>query len=135
MDAPPVFVTNFPSNISLSPSTSFGASSYHNLISAWTTNLTLVKNAVWTVTSLHLSNNTSTVKYFKFFNKTSAPVLWTDTPIQVYMIPANSTRELTFWAYGLRFTAGISYAITWGIANADATAIWANEVAVSIAFT
>jgi len=132
-DAVPVNILN--SARSLTPSASYWYWTYHNLISAWSTNATSVKTSAWNIWSIVLSNNSASIRYFKLYNKASAPAVWTDTPIQVYMIKAWETVVINpGWAYWLRATTWIAYAITWWIANNDTTAIWANEVAVALSY-
>ena len=120
----------------LAPSASYWHWTYHNLISAWSTNATSVKASAWNIWSVVVSNNSASIRYFKLYNKASAPTVWTDTPIQVYMVKWWETIVVEpGWAYWLRCTTWIAYAITWWIANTDTTAILANEVAVAIAYT
>lgn len=120
----------------LAPSATYWHATYHNLISAWSTNATSVKATAWNIWSIVLSNNSASIRYFKLYNKASAPTVWTDIPIQVYMIKWWETIDIIpGWAYWLRCTTWIAYALTWWIANNDTTAILANEVAVAIAYT
>jgi len=119
----------------LTPSASYGASTLHHLVSAATTNATSVKTSAANINDITLSNNSSTPRYFKLYNKASAPTVGTDTPVRVVMIPPNSTISLGLGTYGVRFTTGLAYAITGAITNTDTTAIGANEVVVGISYT
>jgi len=121
-------------NVVPTPSTSQGASTTNHLISAATTNATSVKTAAGVINDITLSNNAASPRYFKLYNKASAPTVGTDTPVRTVMIPANTTLELAFAPFGFRFSTGIAYAITAGIAVADTTAIGANEVAVGMSY-
>lgn len=133
-DAIPVNATMLGST-SLQPSASYWYSLYHHKVSDWTTNATSVKTSSWNIWSIVVSNNGASLAYFKLYNKASAPTVWTDIPIQVYMIKGWETISINpGWAYWLRCTTWIAYAITWWIANNDMTAILANEVAVSISY-
>ena len=139
-NALPVTLTNPPTNPTatpaLQPITTAWHWTYHNLISAWSTNATSVKASAWNIWSIVLSNNSASIRYFKLYNKASAPTVWTDIPIQVYMIKGWETIDIIpGWAYWLRCTTWIAYALTWWIANNDTTAILANEVAVAISYT
>lgn len=136
-DSIPVFLMNPPSSQpSLAPSATYWHATYHSLISAGTTNATSVKATAGNIWSVTLTNNSANYRYFKIYNKASAPTVWTDVPIQVVWIPPNTTSIYTiWWAYWLRCTTWIAYAITWGIANNDTTIVWANEIAVSINYT
>ena len=120
----------------LTPSATYWHWTYHHLVSAASTNATSVKASAWNIWSVVLSNNSASIRYFKLYNKASAPTVWTDIPIQVYMIKGWETISINpGWAYWIRCTTWIAYAVTWWIANADTTAILANEVAVAIVYT
>jgi hypothetical protein len=120
---------------SLSPSASLGTATFHRLLSAATTNLTSVKTSAGTINSLNISNtNASATYFFKLYNKASAPVPGTDTPIHTIALPPG-TRSIDTGAYGVRLATGIAYAITGAVADADTTAIPANEVLVNMSYT
>jgi hypothetical protein len=116
-------------------STSFGASTHFHLISAATTNATLVKSSVGVISTIEASNNGASPRYLKLYNMTTAPTVGTSTPVKTIMIPAGGTVTVPAGPAGMRFWSGISIAITGGIAVADTTAINANEVAVNISYT
>jgi hypothetical protein len=111
-----------------------GASTFHHLISAATTNLTSVKATNAQLARITVSNNGAAVAYFKMYNKASAPVLASDTPVATILVPVNGTVVIddTGW---VRHATGLAYAITGGMAVTDATAVAAGQVAVSIAYT
>lgn len=67
------------------------------------------------------------------YNKASAPIS-ADTPVRVVAVQPNTTISVDTGPYGLRHSTGISYQITGGIANNDATAIGAGEVIVAISY-
>lgn len=116
--------------------TNSGAGTFHNAISAASTNATSVKNGTAALGGGHLTNNTAAWKYFKLYNKSSAPTVGTDTPVATIGIPPNSSIAIGLpMAVGTKFSSGIAYAITGAIANADTTAIGANEVAVCLNYT
>ena len=120
---------------SLAPSASLGAGTFHRLLSAATTNLTSVKTSAGTINSLTVSNTNASATYFlKIYNKASAPVPGTDTPIHTISIPPG-TRSIDTGAYGIRLATGIAYALTGAVADADTTAIPANEVLVNMSLT
>jgi hypothetical protein len=108
----------------------------HKLISAASTNLTSVKTTAGRVSGGILTNASASWRYVKFFNKNSAPVIPTDVPILTIGIPPNGQLNLgsVFDQYGLFFAAGIAYAITGAPADADTTAVGANEVVVALLF-
>jgi len=102
---------------------------------AATTNATSVKASAGTINTLIICNNATSKRYFKLYNKASAPTVGTDTPIITYMVPPGETHELPTGAYGLRLTTGIAYAVTTGIAVSDATAVALNDLSVHIGYT
>lgn len=119
--------------VTLTPQTSSGAATtHHHAISAASTNATSVKGSSGTITDITLSNNGVGVAYFKLYNKTSAPVVGTDTPIMTILIPINGTVVVPF-PMGKRI-GGIAYAITGGMAVSDTTAILASQVSVAISY-
>ena len=118
-----------------SVNTGFG--SYHSLISSASTNATLVKGGAAAVGTLVLANNSASLKWFRVFNLVSAPTVGVSTPILNFPIQANSTLNLSTSFVGIRFSAGISYAITGGNSTAavtDSTAVAAGDVTVNLTF-
>jgi hypothetical protein len=69
-----------------------------------------------------MENSGDGVRYVKFYNKASAPVVGTDVPLITIGIPAVSSSSFTLPALvGIDFSIGISFAITLGAADGDAT--------------
>lgn len=113
--------------------TTNGIITFHHLISAASTNATSVKASAGTIANIELTNNSASMKFFKLYNKASAPTVGTDTPILTLGIPANGVRSFVppvEW----RLATGIAYAITGAPAVADVTAVALNDVAVSIGY-
>ena len=124
------------SGLRLAPNASDGHSTWHHLISAATTNATSVKASAGQVGHMMLSNNHATnLAYFKLYNKASAPTVGTDIPVATIVIPAARSVIIPFSSVGARFSTGIAYAITGGMAVADTTAVAAAQVGVSINYT
>lgn len=107
--------------------TSGGMPSQHHLISAASTNATLVKSSAGTIGSVTGSNTNAAVRYLKVYNKATAPTVGTDTPIRTIMLPPNGTIHLDF-PKGLRTSLGIGICMTTGAAVADTGAVAAAEV-------
>jgi len=99
--------------------------------SAASTNATSVKASAGQIYTIALTNN-STIAFLKLYNKASAPTVGTDTPIATYAIPANGVLALSF--NGKSFALGIAYAITNLVADADTTAVAANQITGSIEY-
>jgi hypothetical protein len=118
----------------IAPNAADGHSSTHHLISANTTNATSVKASAGAIGMIAVSNINAAVRYFKLYNKASAPTVGTDTPI---MTIALKPGETTFIESNspIRCSTGIAYALTTGIAVADTGAVAASEHSVSIFYT
>lgn len=127
----PVTTASATSSITVVPTTT---TSGHYLESAATTNTTVIKSSAALLVSMILTNTSATTKYVKIYNKTTTPVLTTDIPIAVFPIPATSVLSHNF-GFGLRLTAGLSYAITSLMPNTDTTAVAAGDVKVAITYT
>lgn len=115
-------------NVSPTPNLSSSANLHALVLSAATTNATSVKGSAGSLMSVSLSNSAASWRYFKLYNKASAPTLGTDTPLGIYGIPPGGSRDIDCGAFGIRLTTGIAYAITGGAAVADATVVAANDV-------
>ena len=113
----------------------------HKLISAATTNATVVKASTGYVLGGTLQNVSASARFFKFYNKATAPVVGTDTPIFTVQVPAGSATvpglvsvQYLFGESGHLFAAGISYAITGVVADADTTAIGAGDCLINLSY-
>lgn len=108
-----------------------GGADRHRLVSAATTNATGVKNAAGKVYAIN-GTNTGAACFLKLYDKASAPTVGTDVPVETYALPAGGTFSFTFGNVGSQFAAGIALAITGLIADADTTAIAANQVVMQL---
>jgi hypothetical protein len=119
----------------LTTSTTLGYAAFHKAVSAASTNATSVKNAAGTIGMLCCHNDNAGVdRYLKLYNKNSAPVVGTDIPVLTFVLPANDTFCVDIPTQGMRFTAGIAYAITSGYADNDTGNVVANEVFINILY-
>lgn len=109
-----------------------GATPYQ-LVSAATTNATVVKSTPGIVTSIVASNVNAAARYLKLYNKATAPTVGTDVPVQTYMLPPTGTVSLML-DKPLWFSAGIAFALTTGAAVADTAAVAASELLVNIGY-
>ncbi len=115
-----------------SASATVGTGTTHAKVkSAASTNLTSVKASAGKLFRYTFRNNTASAKFAKLFNKASAPVLGTDTPIETVIIPANGVATYLN-PIGKAFSTGIAYAITGGIGESDATATAVDDVVGSL---
>lgn len=109
-----------------------------HLIATNTTNATSLKASAGTVGFIQLGSlSTTAIAYLKLYDKASAPVPASDTPVQVYIIPyatggAGNNPQIPI--QGLNFATGIAYAVTGGIADNDNTAVAAATFAINIGY-
>lgn len=98
------------------------------LASAASTNATSVKASAGRLVDVRGLNNVASVRYLKFYNKASAPTVGTDVPVLTYALRASDVFSIDLNSFGHLFTTGIAYAITGAAADADTTAIAANDI-------
>jgi len=112
-----------------------GSATTHHAISAATTNATSVKGSAGTIGSLQVSNINAAARFLKLYNKATAPTVGTDTPVMTILLPPNVNQFIDCGPYGLRFSTGIAYALTTGMAVADVGAVAITEHSVGIFYT
>lgn len=117
--------------VTLKPATT-GGTSMSRAVSAATDNPTLVKNSAGHIYSAFITNNGTTARYFKLYNKASAPSS-ADTPIFSAMVPAGAGIHPKF-PLGLACSLGIGYRLVSGIADADNTAAAASECLINVEY-
>lgn len=117
-------------NVGMSPNTSGGTSNYH-VVSAASTNAANVKSSAGQVYGWDAYNAAASVRYIKLYNKSTAPVPGTDTPIRTIAIPAGQ-KAFNVIENGMPFSNGIGIAIVAGIADSDATVISASDVVLDL---
>lgn len=105
---------------------------YHRKLSAATTNLTSLADNPAVIGMLLIHNTSAAVKYVKFYDKASAPVLASDTPLFTFFIAAGTSLSVPVPRTGLKFNTGIAYAITGAVGDTDATAVAANDIILNI---
>lgn len=103
-------------------------------VSAATTNATSLKASAGKVYGLQLFNLNAAPRYFKLYNKASAPTVGTDVPVKTILIPGNTAGAgaVMDFPMGLGFSTGIAWALTTGITDGDSGAVAANEIVVNI---
>lgn len=101
--------------------------------SAATTNATVGKASAADLFSVTAYNANAAVRYLKIYNKATAPTVGTDAPTLTLGLPPSASVSFTFDS--LYFSAGLSFALTTGAADADATAVGAGDVvALNLAY-
>lgn len=113
---------------------SSGGPTKHSISSAATTNATSVKGSAGQVYKITVTNNSTSARYFKMYNKASAPTVGSDTPVWRIMIPA-SGGFVDEYVTGLPFATGIAYALTTGAADSNSGGVGADEVQVNLTWT
>lgn len=117
-----------------SPSSTVGGyPSSHHLVSAASTNSTLVKSTAAVLGDVIATNTSASMKFLKIYNKATAPTVGTDTPIKTIGIPATGT---VTWAQanGHRTSLGLGIGITGAAAVADTTAVAVGDVISNITY-
>lgn len=102
-----------------------GDKAHRLLTAAATVNATLVVAAPGEVYRAFGYNAAGAARYLKFYDKASAPVVGTDTPVITIYLPANSTFSFE-WRFPFRF--GIGYAFTTAAADADTGALTSGDI-------
>lgn len=118
--------------VGLEPRTS-GGYTISRLVSAATTNATSVKASAGQVFGWSLWNDNAAHRFFKLYDKASAPTVGTDTPVLTIGLPPDASTEVEF-ATGIEFTTGIAFALTTGVADSDTNAVAANEILVNLLY-
>jgi hypothetical protein len=111
---------------------SHSASVYHKIAAA-STNADTVKAGPGVMTGYYLVNQATAFRFVKLYNKASNPTVGTDVPRCVYGIPPSSAANMNLDP-PVAFETGIAIAVVVGIADSDATAVVANDVAVTLHF-
>jgi hypothetical protein len=105
--------------------TSTGGCTPGHTLTAASTNATNITNAAATLCFISAINTTTTIEYLKLYNKASTPTCNSDTVVATYPIPPAPTSGLasgvapSFGAFGMAFSAGVSFCVTSGIADND----------------
>lgn len=108
----------------------------HRLISANTTNATLVKAGAGAVFLIYAVNLNAAIRYMKVYDIAQSPNVGVTQPTLTLPIPASATGAgfILSPACGFGFSAGLAYALVTGIADSDATAVAASEIIVNLVY-
>lgn len=97
-------------------------------------NATVVKASAGRVYKIRGYNAAAAVRYLKLYNKASAPVPGTDTPVVTYALKATDIFDIDLGSIGEYFSTGIAFVLTTGVADADTGALTAADIAAMITF-
>ena len=107
----------------------------YSALSAASTNATTVKAATAILGGWALYNTNAAARYVKLYNTAVSPTVGTTVPTLRITVPGNTAgagSNIAPPAQGISFSTGLSYAITTGAADSDATAVLLNEVVVNL---
>jgi len=110
-----------------------GHSTAHHLVSAATTNDTLVVGSARAIGLIVVTNTNAAARFFKLYNKATAPSS-ADTPVITALLPPGQTTIINS-GLAIRCALGVGYRLTTGIAVNDTGAVGAAEHTVSIFYT
>ena len=96
-----------------------------NIVTAATTNATLIKSTGASLYASVFSNTTAATIYVKYYNKATAPTVGTDIPLITVPVPAGATVQMEFGRLGCRFALGLGIAVTANMIATDTTAVTA----------
>lgn len=102
-----------------------GAASIHHIVAAGSTNVAQIKATAGRVLGWHLANTTASWRYVKLHNVASATA--GAAVAMTIGIPPNGVAQVNH-PHGIGFATAISRSIVTGVADADATAVTANDV-------
>ncbi len=108
----------------------------YKYISLASTNANLIKSRevkLYVVSAIGL---TSTVRYLKFYDKSTAPTVGTDTPVLTIPVPANTQGAGVVIPFNIPivFDNGLGFAITSGSADNDTGAVGAGDVIINLSY-
>lgn len=114
--------------------TTNGGLSMARVLSAATTNATLVKSSAGNLYGIWVSNSSTSKRWLKLYNMTTAPTVGTSVPVMTIAIPPDFCGDLNVGTHGISFATGISLAITGAYTDADTTAVAAGDVCLNILY-
>ena len=115
--------------VTQTPATSGGLTTYH-LVSAATTNATVVKASAGQVFGWYIYNSNASARKIAFHNTASTPTAGASVYFSLVIPPASGANvEMT---NGIAFSTGIAFTTVTGLADSDATAVAANDLVINI---
>ena len=114
-------------------STNMPPSLSYALNSAATTNANLIQAGTTRLNGFNLNNASAAAKFVRFYNKATAPVPGTDTPVLVVSVPASSTFNAAP-TEGYVFPLGLGISITGAAPVLDSTAVAAGDVQALVSY-
>jgi hypothetical protein len=123
--------------VTMAPSTTNGLTPYRSLPTGATNqDSTVVKSSAGTLFGIQASSIASSAVWLKLYDTATAPTS-SSTPIKTILIPANTTsangagNNLNLSTMGIKFSNGIAFRVSTGIADSDATAVTTGQLAIN----
>jgi hypothetical protein len=105
-------------------------SSYFDLVSAASTNPTVIKASAGTVNGWYIYNSNGSARKVAFHNIATTPTAGSGV-VMALVIPPLSAANVSL-PDGITFTTGISITTVTGLAESDATAVAVNDLIINI---
>jgi hypothetical protein len=113
----------------LNPVTSGGLTTFH-LVSAGSTNATVVKNAAGQLYGWYIYNSNAASRKVSFHNASTTPTAGASI-FMSFVIPATSGANVAL-PIGIAFSTGIAITTTTGLADNDSAAVAANDLIINL---
>ena len=114
-------------------SNTVGGALRFRLVSAATTNSTLVAAGLHNFYGLYALNTSASIRYVKLYDKATAPTVGTDTPTRTVLLPASSAIMIDLSMPEL-ISLGLGLGITGAATDADTTAVAAGDVILTLTY-
>ena len=126
--------SNLIGDVAIGPRTTGGGTGYSYISDG--TDLVSVTDGQTTLYAISCTSIDATVVYIKFYNKATAPDPSAETPVLRFAVPSAATGAGFVWSVpqGIDFSTGLGFALVTGAADADETAVSANEVMVNLVY-
>jgi hypothetical protein len=109
---------------------------HENIISAVGVNATSLKASAGNIQNILIVSAAATPRFFKLYNKASAPVVGTDTPMITIPLATGASPYNVPPLAGIDFSNGIAYAILLGVQDSSTTPFTvAGEVTAQITYS
>lgn len=113
----------------LSPATTGGLTTHH-LVSAGTTNATVVKASAGQLYGWYIYNSNASARKLAFHNTASTPTAGSSIFFSL-VIPASSGANVHI-SSGISFSSGIAITTVTGLADSDSNAVAANDLIINL---
>lgn len=124
--------TNTIGDVGIKPRTSGGLTTYH-LVSAASTNATVVKNSAGQLFGWYIYNSNAAARKVTFHNASSTPTAGASVFFSL-VIPAGSGANV-FSEIGIPFSTGIAITTVTGLADSDSTGVALNDLIINLFYS